>query len=233
MVRLIVFDLDDTLAKLGKGIVQDDLTKLKALEQRGITIAICSGKPTYYLCGFMRQVELDNPVLIGENGAVIQIRVDLPPKEFYIQEYSLAARQSMDLIQRKISEAIPTMWYQPNMVGLTPFPSNAEEHKVIQNILDAYESKLEDITAYHHVDSFDIMPDGIDKKSGMQLLSKIFNITPSEIVAVGNGENDYPMFSYAGLAIGINVPDIDRVNHNFRTASEALDFLLEYVTYQQ
>ena len=116
------------------------------------------------------------------------------------------------------------------MVGLTPFPANAEEHQIIQNLRDAYESKLKDITVYHHVDSFDIIPDGIDKKSGMQLLSKVLNIAPSEIVAVGNGENDYPMFDYAGLAVGINVPDVNKVNRNFKTSTEALDFLLKYVT---
>ena len=233
MIKLIVFDLDDTLAKLGKGIVQADLIKLKTLEQRGIIVAICSGKPTYYLCGFMRQVELDNPVLVGENGAVIQIGVDLPPKEFYIQEYSLAAQRSMNLLREKITEAIPAIWYQPNMVGLTPFPANTKEHQIIQDILDTYNSELKDIVVYHHVDSYDITPVGINKKSGMQLLSSILNIVPNEIVAVGNGENDYPMFSYAGLAIGINVPDISKVNQSFKTSSEALDFLLEYVTGQQ
>lgn len=232
MVKLIAFDLDDTLAKLGKGIAQDDLCKLKALESQGVTIAVCSGKPTYYLCGFMRQVELNKPVLMGENGAVIQVGVDLPPKEFYMQHYSLPAKQSIKLLQEKITAAIPHIWYQPNMVALTPFTTNEDEHKIIQDIIDTCTNEFHDIEVYHHVDSYDIVPKGIDKKSGMELLCQILHITHDETIAVGNGINDYPMFDYAHLAVGINVPDVHKVDINFQTPSEALNFLLEYIQEQ-
>ncbi len=81
---------------------------------------------------------------------------------------------------------------------------------------------------YHSFDSYDITPAGIDKRSGIRLLSGALNIAPGETAAVGNGENDYPMFDYAGLSVGINVPDAGRVDRNFKTSSEALDFLLGY-----
>lgn len=228
MIKLIAFDLDDTLAPLGKGIAPDNLYKLKALEQHGITIAVCSGKPTYYLCGFMRQAELKHPVLIGENGAVIQVGVDLPPQEFYVQDHSPLARQSIQLLREKITVAIPQIWYQPNMVGLTPFPADREEHRIIESMIAACSSELRDIEVYHHADSFDILPKGISKKSGMALLCRILHISPGETVAVGNGINDYPMFDYAALAVGVNVPDAHKVDINFKTPAEALDFLLEY-----
>lgn len=228
MIKLIAFDLDDTLAKLGKGITRDNLLKLKALEQRGIQIAVCSGKPTYYLCGFMRQAGLKNPALVGENGAVIQIGVNLPPREFYVQAHSSAAQQSIRLLQAKITEAIPHMWYQPNMVCLTPFPTSEEEHKTIQSIIDASANELNDIDVYHHMDSFDIIPKGINKRSGLEFLGSLLHITPAETIAVGNGTNDYPMFDCAGFAAGIRVPDAHKVDVNFKTPSEALDFLLQY-----
>ena len=79
MMKLIVFDLDSTLAPVGKGILPETIQMLKEIEKSGIKIAICSGKPTFYTCGLMRQVELEDPILIGENGAVIQFGVDLPP----------------------------------------------------------------------------------------------------------------------------------------------------------
>ena len=69
MYKLIVFDLDGTLAALGKGIAPQSIAALRRLEDAGARIAICSGKPTYYLCGLMRQVELRAPVIVGENGA--------------------------------------------------------------------------------------------------------------------------------------------------------------------
>ena len=229
MIKLIVFDLDDTLAKLGKGIAPGDITKLKLLEQKGTMVAICSGKPVSYLCGLMRQIGLNDPILVGENGAVVQIGIHLPPKQFYTLTYSQAAHKSIELLREEITKAIPQIWYQPNLVGLTPFPANKDEHRAIQGIIDALTPNLTGIKVYQNSDSYDIIPSEIDKKRGLELLSTILHILPNEIIAVGNAENDYPMFDYASYAIGVGVPDLKKVDINFQTVSDALDFLLEYV----
>ena len=63
MVRTIFFDLDDTLAQVGKQAENATVEKLKQLNGK---IAVCSGKPVYYLCGFMRQLGIYDAVLIGE-----------------------------------------------------------------------------------------------------------------------------------------------------------------------
>lgn len=38
MIKLVVFDLDGTLAKIGKGIEPKGLELLKKIEEKGITI---------------------------------------------------------------------------------------------------------------------------------------------------------------------------------------------------
>jgi len=53
MHKVLVFDLDGTLAPISKGKTSKDIEKLKRLEKEGYKIGICSGKPTYYLCGFI------------------------------------------------------------------------------------------------------------------------------------------------------------------------------------
>ena len=62
MVQLIVFDLDSTLAPLGKGIGRKELELFQKIEKKGIRIATASGKTCDYLCGFMRQVGLGDGV---------------------------------------------------------------------------------------------------------------------------------------------------------------------------
>lgn len=226
MVKLIVFDLDGTLAALGKGIEPQHLAQLRMLEDAGARIAICSGKPTYYLCGFMRQVGLKGPILVGENGAVIQFGVDLPPRDYFVAPYSEAARRSIRLLREKIEEAVPGMWYQPNEVGLTPFPRNEAEFDAVQSCLDALEGEIADVIVYRHCDSFDITPEGITKKSGLARLGVLLGITPEETIAVGDGVNDYPMFEYAGHAVGVSVKDESKVDVNFAKIGEALEYLL-------
>ena len=226
MIRLIVFDLDGTLAKLGRGIIPEDLALLKQLEDAGARIAICSGKPTYYLCGFMRQAELRTPILVGENGAVIQFGVDLPPKDYFVAPYSADAKRSIRLLREALEETVPGMWYQPNEVGLTPFPRNDVEFDAVQACIDRLTPQLRDVIIYRHCDSFDITPDGITKKSGLERLGKLLGVSAEETAAVGDGVNDYPMFEYASLAIGVNVKDPEKVNTNFDSANAALKFLL-------
>ena len=227
MIKLIVFDLDGTLAKLGKGILPEDLLLLHRLEDAGARIAICSGKPTYYLCGLMRQIGLKSPILVGENGAVIQFGVDLPPRDYFVAPYSKGAKRSFRLIRDALEAAAPDMWYQPNEVGLTPFPRDEAGFDVIQACLDRLAPQLEDLIIYRHCDCFDIMPDGITKKSGLERLGKLLGISPEETAAVGDGVNDYPMFEYSCLSLGINVKEAEKVDRNFPSVHEALLFLLE------
>lgn len=225
MYKLVVFDLDGTLAELGQGILPENLARLKALEDAGARIAICSGKPTYYLCGFMRQVGLKNPILIGENGAVIQFGVSLPPRDYYVVPYSDAARRSIQRLRHELERALPTLWYQPNLTALTPFPKDEEEFSKLAACIEAVSGELEDVSLYRHVDCFDVVPNGISKQSGLEHLGNLLHISAEETIAVGDGVNDYPMFAYAGLSIGIQVAESANVSLNVSSIEEALTYI--------
>ena len=99
MHKLIVFDLDGTLAPIGKGMTGEDIIKLRGLEALGYRIAICSGKPTFYLCGFMRQIGLQEPILVGENGAIFQFGIDLPPKRYEVYPFSDKAKTQLRMMR--------------------------------------------------------------------------------------------------------------------------------------
>ena len=226
MYRLIVFDLDGTLCPIGKGMRSEDIALLRRLEESGARIAICSGKPTYYLCGFMRQIGLKAPVLVGENGAVIQFGVDLPPRQFYILPYSKAAKRSIRLLRDAIDQELPDMWYQPNETMLTPFPRDEKEFAALDACVDRMRPQLEDVIIYRHCDCYDITPNGLTKQSGLVRLGELLDIPAEETVCVGDGINDYPMFEYAGLALGVNVAQADKVDRNFAAISDVLHELL-------
>jgi len=225
MMKLIVFDLDNTLAEVGKSILPETVEILKKMENAGIRIAVCSGKPTFYSCGLMRQAGLEDTVLIGENGAVIQFGVELPPKRYEVQKYSKDAKETISFLREKIKEVLPKVWFQPNEVGLTPFLTKQEEFDAVNKILEDYKEQVKDVIIYEQADCFDITPVGITKKSGIENLAKILGVNPEEIIAVGDGINDYPMFEYAGTALGVNVKEEDRVDRNFSSISDALAYI--------
>ena len=225
MTKLIVFDLDNTLAKPGKGIEPIDILKLKKLEEKGIKIAIASGKTVDYLTGLLRQVELKDPILLGENGGKIQVGMEWPPQTQYTLPYSQTAREVLAYIKKQIDAKLPGIWYQPNLIAVSPFPSSEEEFDVIADILKENEDCLQDIIVFRHADCYDLVPKGIDKKAGVKFLAEKMGLVPEEIIAVGDGENDYPMFEYAGMALGVNVKDETKVDKNFGGITEVLDVL--------
>ena len=227
MIKLIVFDLDSTLAPVGKGMLPETIKGLKEIEKAGIRIAICSGKPTFYTCGFLRQIELDHPVIVGENGAVIQFGVELPPERYEVQSYSREARETLRFLREKIAELLPHVWYQPNEVGLTPFLTKREEFDVINRCLEEYKEYINDVIVYEQQDCFDITPNGITKKSGIKRLADMLKVRPEEMIAVGDGINDYPMFEFAGTALGIQVKEEDKVDKNFASIQDALNYIQE------
>lgn len=225
MYQLAIFDLDNTLAPLGKGIDGKNLELLRALEKRGLRIAVCSGKPVYYLCGFLRQAGLRTPILSGENGAVVQFGVDLPPRHRYEIPVSRTAKEQIQYLRQKLEEELPGLWYQPNQAVLTPFPVGREEFDTIENILKREEEHISELVVFRHNDSFDMVPRGIDKGAGLRYLAKLLEIDTENIIAVGDETNDYPMFDAAGLALGVNVKQEDRVDKNFLSTEQMLKYL--------
>ena len=229
MIRLVIFDLDSTLAPIGQAMGEEEVRLFRKLEECGVRIAICSGKTCDYLCGFMRQIGLKNPIMIGENGAVIRFGVDLPPKQYYKIPFSKDAKESLQKIRKIIEDRFPHIWFQPNKIGVTPFPTTEEEFEEIAVLLEENKEQMKEIEIYRHVDSFDIVPAGIDKGVGISYLLQRMNISPKEIIAVGDGVNDYSMFSLAGFSVGVNVVEDWRVEANCKNTLEMLLFIIEYV----
>ena len=54
----------------------------------------------------------------------------------------------------------------------------------------------------------------------------MLGISAEETIAVGDGVNDYPMFKYAGLSIGINLQDENAVDVNVSNVNEAINHIL-------
>ena len=129
---LVVFDLDGTLAMLGAPVGDADAAALRTLSERAY-IAIASGKPTYYLCGFARQLGIADAVLIGENGCTMQFGVALPPARNERFTSSKRALEQLDRARKDIPGLFAGgIWCQPNEVMFTPFPTSEEQFAVIR-----------------------------------------------------------------------------------------------------
>ena len=228
MIKLAVFDLDGTLAPVAKGISLADIALLKEIRSHGVTLAICSGKPMGYLSGFFRQTELEDFYLIAENGAVLQKGIEYPP-EFY-REVPIAeeAKATIRYLTDAVRNYIDAPFLQPNQVEFTVYHRTKEELDAANALLLDTEraGKMQGVEIYHHFDCIDVIPLGVNKQSGIKTLCALLGVTTDEVVATGDGINDYPMFECAGVSLGIRLPDPSRVTKNCASITEALRYIL-------
>ncbi len=227
MHKILVFDLDGTLAEVGKGILQENTEKLRILEKMGYRIAVCSGKPTYYLCGMFRQVDIESPIFIGENGGVIQYGIELPPRKFILQNYSQRAKEQLFNIKSRIAYECKGIWLQPNEIGVTPFCRDERDFEIINQIIREEIDNLSELKIYPQKECFDFVPKNISKAEGLKLLAKEEGFAQTDFVALGDGINDIPMFEFANVSISIGNALDYKTHYNFEDIGKALDFLIK------
>ena len=225
---LVVFDLDGTLAKVGEATEEENVALLHRIRATGARIALSSGKPTFYLCAFARQLGLQDAVLVGENGSVIQVGTALPPVLYRKAQIPPVTKKALKEL-REIFEAEfgDRIWYQPNETALTPFPAFQEDFPKIRKILDDFLTSEMEIAVYEHPDCFDIQYRHLSKGAGIQRLAEVTEISPKDMISVGDYTNDYPMFAETGYSVGIHLPDPTRATVNSQTTREALLHILE------
>ena len=235
-MRLVIFDLDDTLASVGCEIPNDIVLRLNLLSENGVKIAICSGKPTYYIVGLARQCQFKDGIFIGENGASIQFGVSLPPVEYYELPYDMGVLSIFSEIRERIEITFygnRDVWFQPNRVIFTVYFNNENDKKVIAKVIAEYYEALKDRGAriFDNYDSFDIVPNGLSKGKALKFLASKLQIDKSEVIAVGNGENDVSMYENAGISIGVR-QESERENHYFaENIQEALDIIERNISF--
>jgi HAD superfamily hydrolase (TIGR01484 family) len=180
----------------------------------------------YYLSGLARQLGLKDPMLLGENGSVLQMGNSLPPRLRATLPFSAEALRALRILREKLEERLPSLWYQPNEICLTPFPVSEKEWEGVEEVLKENTDLLKELTVYRHSDSFDICPSNVSKENGVRLLCEKLGLSLSNVAAVGDGENDYSMFAVAGFSIGLPPAPPELVSLPCESITDALRELL-------
>jgi len=225
-VKLIILDLDNTIAESNRPVSYRAVRWMKWVEKRGVRIALASGKPIAYLAGLARQIGLKGPILAGENGALIHYTANFPPEK--IVRPSAVVSDAMDttrsLRSKVVSRFGDRIWVQPNEYNLTLFFDTQDTLKELRDFFAVELSKdgAGKMQVYCHVDSIELIPASVNKGVALREIMRMEKLVPTQVIAVGDGENDIPMFREAGSSIGIRM---DGGTHRFESISRAMTFL--------
>lgn len=240
-IKLMVFDLDDTLLDSNLSISLRTYQAIRQAMAKGIKVMLATGRMYSSAIPFARSLGLDMP-LISYNGAMIN---SYPSGErlFHYPIKQEAAKQVMELcrerqwyIQTYINDVLyvkeidkhaklyaKTTGAQPISVGEQLYNMSEAPTKMlaiaepdqIERMKGELASQLEKILyiAESKPGYLEINDLTVNKGTALKLIASQLNISPLEIMTFGNGINDIEMLNYSGwgVAVGNSSPAVKKI----------------------
>ncbi len=193
-VKLVISDVDGTLTRRRGDLLLDidAINAIRLLEGNGIKVSLATGNNIPVAAGLARYIGSTGPI-IAENGCaifdresweIIHVCEGKPPKELFYELKALGLKPS---------------WQNPyryhDIAFLDPRKDPSLRAKV-EEIVAKYGSYVTIVTGY----AYHIAPKGTSKAKGAEIVLKILNIDKSEAIAIGDGENDIPLFEVLGFS---------------------------------
>ncbi len=225
--RLIATDLDGTLLGKDKRPTPSVVGSLRRARDRGVHIAIASGRMTCTQRDLAREMGLDcsmisynGSVVVQEDGTTVENDLDADAmmdiigycydRGYYVQTYrddviftdrdSPMLRSDMDSWSAEIRFG-DLREMEPMSAPKVVIVVDPSMTPGIMHDIQAMHPSLSVTQSSPYV--VEIMPPGIDKSYGLRMVCEHLGIDREEVVAFGDNKNDISMIGWAGLGVAV------------------------------
>jgi phosphoglycolate phosphatase len=188
--RLLVCDVDGTITDARKCIQTLGIETLRAVQDNGYTVSICSGNVLPVAFGLSTFIGLKGPV-IAENGGLVSYR-----EQIFQLHSDAEARKAFAHLRAEMPEVerlFTDNWRKTEVAVKRSF-----DLETVRSILKGWNVEIEATGFAIH-----IMEPGHSKMDGVRKACQILGIDVSEVVAVGDSDNDVKMLSQCGFGIAV------------------------------
>ncbi len=184
--RALASDYDGTLAAEGR-VDKQTLDALRRFRESGRELFLVTGRQVDELLGVFFHAELFG-LIVAENGGLLyhpatretQLLGEHPPQAF------------LDLLRHR--------GVQPLDVGQVIVATREPQHTTV---LEAIHELGLELHVTFNKGAVMVLPSGINKATGLKAALKQRGLSPTEVVAVGDGENDHALLNYCGLSVAV------------------------------
>lgn len=221
--KILFFDIDGTILDSEKNIPTGVVEAINKARKNGHEIVISTGRAPFTAKSVMEQLKIDS--YICYNGQIVHykgktiFKGTLDKKELQNlndfatnREQPLVYMDSEEMVSnlpdhQDIYESISTLKISFPRKGENFFLTNDIHQALIFCDLEVqtdYEKAFPNFkfVRWHRV-SCDVLPKGVSKAQGIELLLNHLNMTPKDAIAFGDGLNDVEMLDFVGTGIAM------------------------------
>ena len=186
--KALATDYDGTLADDGK-VASSTIAAIRRAKRAGLKLIMVTDRPIDDLMRVCPDLDLFDTV-VAENGALLYTPCPLPPRE-----RALATPPPPELVRKLVARGV-----HPISAGRIIIAAwEPHQHVVLETIRDL---GLE-LEVIFNKGAVMILPSGVNKATGLKEAAADLGIEPSEIVGVGDAENDHSLLEACGLGAAV------------------------------
>ena len=214
-VRAVACDIDGTITDSRRLIQANGIEALRKLQERGTMVMIASGNVLPVAFGLSTYIGTNGPV-IAENGGIVYYEgraYQLQSNELPLKAYA-HLKEEMPEVERLFSDN-----WRLTEVAL----KRSLDLERIRRILDGWGLEIEATGFAIH-----LMNKGHSKLAGVEKSCELLGITPGEVAAIGDSDNDAKMLAGCGYGIAVgNASPSAKAAADFVAKGEHADGVIE------
>jgi HAD superfamily hydrolase (TIGR01484 family) len=252
--RLLALDVDGTLVDSDNTMSPAVREAVRAMRDSGVDTIITTGRAIPGVMDTANKLGLDDGHAIASNGAIV---FEYDPVKV-LHSVTFDASEAVRRVLKHVPEALVAV--EEIGVGYRvsrPFPDGEISGRIIVEDVDALisdpvtrvvirapERSAEDFgalveelgladTNYYigYTAWLDLAPEGVSKASGLEYICDRLGIAQSEVLAVGDGNNDIEMLRWAGRGVAMgHAPDTLKAAADAVTGDITEDGLVQELT---
>jgi HAD superfamily hydrolase (TIGR01484 family) len=241
--KLLALDMDGTLLDDDKKISVENRKAIQEATKAGKIVIMSTGRGAVSAMPYIQELGLTSPLVVVNGSEVWEsptklLKRTLLPAETVRNLHSLAQTYdcwwwaySVQGVFNRESEAMDIDSQEWLKFGY--FTENMEKLQQIRDIVEGW-GTLEITNS--HPSNIELNPLGISKASGVETVCQLLGISMSEVIAMGDSENDIAMIREVGLGVAMGnaqdevkrIADITTVTNNEHAIAKVIrTYMLE------
>jgi sucrose-phosphate phosphatase-like hydrolase, Archaeal len=224
VLKALVTDVDGTLTDRRRRINTAAVDAVRTLVDAGIEVVLASGNTVCFMDGLCKMVGTDGTI-IGENGGVYRRGF---PGTLHIPGDQTACLEAFEVLKDYFAgNGVELELYSAQYrFADVAFARNIDVDEARRVIHDRQlPVKVLDTGFAVHLQT-----PGVNKGTAMRELAREMGLSPTEMMAIGDSENDIEMLEVAGIGVAVrNAPALTRTAADWVTEGTYGDGFLEAV----